>query len=78
MRDNIVGGNLATVDWKKIIAALTNIKKGLEKEKMGIRFVGNLSKVIERVSHASRKLSATSTETRLERIEKILSGHTIV
>ena len=67
MRDNIVEGNLAIVDWKKIIVALTNIKKGLEKEKMGMRFVGDLSKVIERVSHASRKPSATSTEARLER-----------
>ena len=60
------------------MAALTNIKKDLEKEKVGIRFVGDLSKIIERVSHASRKPSATSTKARLERIEKILSRHTIV
>ena len=32
MRDNMVGGNLATIDWKEIMAALTNIKEGLEKE----------------------------------------------
>ena len=58
--------------------ALTNIKKDLEKEKIEIRFVENLNKVIERVSYASRKLSITSTETRLERIEKILSRYIIV
>ena len=77
VRDNMAGGNLAIVDWKKIMAALTNIKEGLEKEEMGMRFVGDLSKVIERVSHASRKPLATGTEARLERIEKILSRYAI-
>ena len=77
MRDNMVEGNLATVDWKEIIVALINIKEGLEKEEVGMRFVGDLSKVIERVSHASRKPPATGTEARLERIEKMLSGHAI-
>ena len=57
MRDDTAGGNLDTVDWKEIKAALTNIKEGLEKEEVGMRFVGELSKVIERVSHASRKPS---------------------
>lgn len=77
MRDNIIGGNSATVDWKEIKAALTNIKEGLEKEEVGMRFVGELNKVIERVSHASRKPPATGMEARLERIEKMLSGQTI-
>ena len=36
----MAGGNLATEDWKKIIAALTNIKKGLEKEEMGMKIRG--------------------------------------
>jgi hypothetical protein len=41
---------------------------------VGIRFVGELSKIIERVSHASRKPPATGIEARLERIKKMLSG----
>ena len=77
VRDNTAGGNLDTVDWKEIKAALTNIKEGLEKEEVGMRFVGELSKVIERVSHASRKPPATGMEARLERIEKMLSGRAI-
>jgi hypothetical protein len=42
-----------------------------------MRFVEELSKVIERVSHVSRKPPATGTEARLERIEKMLSGQAI-
>ena len=74
VRDNTAGGNSATIEWNEIKVALTNIKEGLEKEGVGIRFVEELSKVIERVSHASRKPLATGTEARLERIEKMLSG----
>ena len=77
VRDNMAGGNPATVDWKEIKAALTNIKEGLEKEEVGMRFVGELNQVIERVSHASRKPPATGLEARLERIEKLLSGQAI-
>ena len=77
VRDNTAGGNPATVDWKKIKAALTNIKEGLEKEEVGIRFVGELSKVIKHILYASRKPPATGMEARLERIEKMLSGQAI-
>jgi hypothetical protein len=74
VRDNTAGGNPATVDWKEIKVALTNIKEGLEKEEVGMRFVGELSKIIKRVSHASRKPPVTGMEARLERIKKMLSG----
>ena len=60
------------------MVALTNIKEGLEKEKIGIRFVENLSKVIKRVSYASRKLLVTDIKARLKRIEKMLLRYTIV
>jgi hypothetical protein len=33
-----------------------------------MRFVGELSKVIKRVSHASRKLPVTGTEARLRHV----------
>jgi hypothetical protein len=74
MRDNTAEGNSATVDWKEIKAALTNIKEGLKKEEVGIRFVGELNQVIERVSHASRKPLATGLEAWLKRIKKMLLG----
>jgi hypothetical protein len=77
MRDNTAEGNPATVDWKEIKAALTNIKEGLKKEEVGMRFVGELSKVIKRVSHASHKLPATGTKARLKRIKKMLSEQAI-
>jgi hypothetical protein len=72
VRDDTAEGNPAMVDWKETKAALTNIKEALKKEEVGMRFVGELSKVIERVSHASRKLPATGVEARLKRIEKML------
>lgn len=77
VRDNTAGGNPTTADWKEIEAALTNIKEGLEKEEVGMRFVGELSKVIERFSYVSRKPPATGMEARLERIEKMLSWQAI-
>jgi hypothetical protein len=66
VRDNTAEGNSATVDWKETKAALTNIKEGLEKEEVGMRFVGELSKVIKRVSHVSCKPLVTETEARLK------------
>jgi hypothetical protein len=77
VRDNTAEGNSATVGWKEIKAALTNIKEGLEKEEVGMRFVEELSRVIERVLHALRKPPATGMEARLERIEKMLLGQII-
>jgi hypothetical protein len=46
------GGPLNNKEWKDIKKALISIKEGLEKEKIGERFVEELSKVIARVSNA--------------------------
>jgi hypothetical protein len=42
-----------------------------------MRFVEELSRVIERVSHALRKPLVTGMEARLKRIEKMLLGQVI-
>jgi hypothetical protein len=44
---------------------------------VGIKFVGELNKIIKRVSHASRKPLVTGIEARLKRIEKMLLGQAI-
>jgi hypothetical protein len=72
VRDNTAEGNLATVSWKEIKAALTNIKEGLKKEKIEIRFIEELSRVIKRVLHALRKFLVTGIEARLKQIKKML------
>jgi hypothetical protein len=77
VRNNTAEGNSATVGWKEIKAALTNIKKGLKKEKVGIRFVKELSRIIKRVSHALHKPLVTGMEAQLERIKKMLLGQVI-
>jgi hypothetical protein len=74
MRDNTVEGNPAIVDKKEIKAALTNIKKGLKKEEVRMRFIEKLSKVIKHVLYMSRKPLITGVEARLKRIKKMLLG----
>jgi len=63
-------------EWQFIKEALISIKEGLEKEVVNQRFTNELSRVIARVSHASRDVPTTDLEGRLERIEALLTSRT--
>jgi hypothetical protein len=52
--------------------ALTNIKKGLKKEEIEIRFIEELSRVIKHVLHVLYKPLVIGIKARLKRIKKML------